>query len=383
MKSLLSENMFVKRMKVALGLVPSAMMVLSSCTQPTANFTGTISGVESDTLLVFVDHMNERKTIMKDTVALTNNHFELQIPDSAACIRFMPKPSSPNAPLRMFQGMPILFFPGDALTIEGSIDNYKVTGSELYDGLAKYAEIAKMEEQINLLNQDFSKAYAAKDETEKNRIKKEVGEAYEKLQGAKFAVVKQDPSSIVAAYFSMQLKPEKGLEAIKLIDGKVKNPSMEIQVQKAKSRYEQSVMREKAKLSVKAGNISPDFKFTTLDGKEVSLDSFKGKYLLVDFWGTWCGWCVKGIPAMKEAYEKHKNKVEFLGICCGDTEDKWRKAVAHYQLPWVNVLEGETKASARFAVAGYPTKILIGPDGKIIEVFVGETPELYKRLDRI
>ena len=383
MNNLLTRNNFVRGLKNSLFILPAALMTLSSCSQSEFNFSGTLVGVDTDTLLVFVDHMIERKNLVTDTVALNKNHFELQIPDSAAFIRFVPKPGSPNAPIRMFQGMPIMFFPGDRLEVNGSIDNYEVSGSELYDGLASYTEIAALQERINEQNLAFREAYIAKDEAAKERIKKEVGKLAEQMQKAKFDVIRQDPTSVVSAYFATQLKPEKGLEAIELLEGKIANESMNVLVQKSKDSYEKRIAKEKARLAIQPGKQAPDFQFTTLDGKKISLSTFQGKYLLIDFWGTWCGWCVKGMPSMKDAYAKYRNHLEILGISCGDTEKKWRDGVAKYQLPWVNVLEGESNASTCYAVGGFPTKILVDPQGKIVEVFVGETPELYKRLKQI
>ena len=121
-----------------------------------------------------------------------------------------------------------------------------------------------------------------------------------------------------------------------------------------------------------------------LNGEEMTLASFNGKYTLLDFWGTWCGWCIKGMPDMKKYYAKYKNKMEIVGICCRDTENKWREGVENLQLPWTNLYNGnDDEIVINYAVTGYPTKILIDPQGKIVEVFVGESEELYKKLDML
>lgn len=85
---------------------------------------------------------------------------------------------------------------------------------------------------------------------------------------------------------------------------------------------------------------------------------------------------------MKKAYEKYKAKMEIVGVDCGDTEEKWKKAVEEHQLPWINVRNaGNPDVSILYAVSGYPTKILIDPEGKIQKVIVGEDPEFYTYLD--
>lgn len=107
-----------KGMKKTFVLLSGAALALSSCTQSSSNFSGTITGVESDTLLVFVDQMNPRKHLCTDTVALVNDRFEMQVPDSAVYIRLLAKPAAPNGAVRMAQGMPILYFPGNKLRVE-------------------------------------------------------------------------------------------------------------------------------------------------------------------------------------------------------------------------------------------------------------------------
>ena len=382
MKTTLVGKAISKNLKKAVLLLAGASFSFASCTHPSASLSGTLTGVESDTLLVFVSHMYERKTFRTDTVALVNNSFELQLPDSSFYIQIVPKPAAPNGAIRMMNSR-ILFFPGDKLTLNGDVEKYKITGSELYDGLEKHVEISSLEAEVYKLNQAYSRAYREKNEAEKQRIKKEVKAVHDKLQDAKFEVVKSEPNTMTAAYFATQLYGEKGLEALSLLSQDVKKGPMAKLIEKAEKSCNDAVLREKAKLDVQAGKTAPDFKLTTIDGKEVTLATFSGKYLLVDFWGTWCGWCVKGIPDMKKAYKKYQNKVEFLGVCCGDTDKKWRDGVAHHQLPWVNVIEGESNIAARFGVTGFPTKVLVGPDGKIVEVFVGESPALYKRLDQL
>ena len=68
-------------------------------------------------------------------------------------------------------------------------------------------------------------------------------------------------------------------------------------------------------VAVEADGIeAPDFTLNDLNGKPLTLSSLRGKYVILDFWGSWCGWCIKGIPQMKEYYQKYAGKFEILGI---------------------------------------------------------------------
>ena len=132
------------------------------------------------------------------------------------------------------------------------------------------------------------------------------------------------------------------------------------------------------------GAQAPDFTAKKVDGTTLTLSSLQGKYVVLDFWGSWCKWCIKGFPDMKEAYTKYKGKVEFVGIACRDTEEKWKNATAKYEIPWISVLNPvENDLVKVYQVQGFPTKIVIDPKGKIDRIFLGEAPEFYTYLDSL
>ena len=135
---------------------------------------------------------------------------------------------------------------------------------------------------------------------------------------------------------------------------------------------------------IRAGVQAPDFTAKKVDGTTFTLSSLQGKYVVLDFWGSWCKWCIKGFPDMKEAYAKHKAKVEFVGIACRDTEEKWKAATAKYELPWISVLNPAANDLVRvYDVQGFPTKIVIDPQGKIVKIVLGEDPAFYDYLNTI
>lgn len=130
--------------------------------------------------------------------------------------------------------------------------------------------------------------------------------------------------------------------------------------------------------------LAPDFTLTDINGKELSLSSLRGKYVVLDFWGSWCGWCIKGMPAMKEAYGKYKKKMEILGIDCNDSDEAWKAAVKKHELPWKHVYcPRGSKVPSMYAIQGFPTKIVVDPKGKVVKVVVGEDPKFYDYLDEL
>ena len=133
------------------------------------------------------------------------------------------------------------------------------------------------------------------------------------------------------------------------------------------------------------GNPAPDFTLNDINGKPLALSSLRGKYVIIDFWGSWCGWCIKGMPEMKKYYEKYNGKLEILGVDCNDTEEKWKAAVEKHQLPWKHVYNPRSNREVltKYAVSGFPTKVLVDPKGNIVKLLAGEDPAFYQLLDEV
>lgn len=141
--------------------------------------------------------------------------------------------------------------------------------------------------------------------------------------------------------------------------------------------------KEAAEKATSEGNLAPDFVLPDNNGNNFSLSSLRGKWVIIDFWGTWCPWCIKGIPQMKENYAQYKDKLEIISIACRDTKDKWLKGIEKYGLNWVNVISldnaigSDKRVEQIYAVSGYPTKFLVNPEGIIVKKCVGEDPSFY------
>jgi peroxiredoxin len=120
------------------------------------------------------------------------------------------------------------------------------------------------------------------------------------------------------------------------------------------------------------GQEAPDFTSPDPNGKQISLSSFRGKYVLVDFWASWCGPCRMENPNVVKAYNKYKDKnFTILGVSLdqeGD-KDKWLKAVKNDNLTWTQVSDlrhWDTPVLALYKFRGIPFNVLIDPQGKII-----------------
>ena len=130
------------------------------------------------------------------------------------------------------------------------------------------------------------------------------------------------------------------------------------------------------------------FKEKGLDGNIVDIAAMKGKVVLIDFWGSWCGPCRKSHPHLKAVYEKYRSKgLEIVGVAVENgtkekQQENWKKAIAEDGITWLNVLnDRETNDIAKeYGVKVFPTKILVDKNGKIVLRIAGESNELDEKL---
>jgi|GEM_PF-3613813 len=104
-------------------------------------------------------------------------------------------------------------------------------------------------------------------------------------------------------------------------------------------------------------------------GKTINLDDYKGIYIYVEFWGSWCLPCLQQIPLLKEIYEEvDVSKIDFIGIAARDNYNNSLKVINDQAISWKNILSTEVNnLTDIFNIVKYPTGILISPEGKIIE----------------
>lgn len=381
----------MKKISMAACLLGAGLLAGACGAGNQANLSGEIEGVDSDTLLVCVYDMSVPRMLYVDTVPMTGTHFETKLADTTLLgVQLLPllRPVNGVMPaMRMSSNGPAYFLPGDRMVLTGSIDDYEVTGTELYDGLAKQTEWQSIVDRQKEIIKEYQGLYQngqAPDQAVADSLMALLREQSKQETQVRLNSVKADPNSIVSGYFTLRMSPKEGVEAIQALSDEVKNGALGKAIAKAEQGYQNALIKEQARENIKPGKPAPDFKLKNLDGQEMTLASFKGKYMVLDFWGTWCGWCIKGIPDMKKYYAKYKDRMEIVGVCCGDTEEKWRAGVAEHELPWTNLFNGDgTEITNVYAISGYPTKVLIDPEGKIVDVFVGESPALYEKLDKL
>jgi peroxiredoxin len=156
-------------------------------------------------------------------------------------------------------------------------------------------------------------------------------------------------------------------ELIKIVAAKFPNHSRLASIRQSIEAQEQQMAA-----TTWVGKMAPEIALPDLNGKVIKLSSYKGKYVLVDFWASWCGPCRYENPNVVSAYSKFKDKnFDILGVSLDERKDQWVKAIKDDNLSWKQVSdlkrwESEVVAVFGFGEVGIPYNILVDPQGKII-----------------
>ena len=189
------------------------------------------------------------------------------------------------------------------------------------------------------------------------------------------------PASPVAAYFVVKDFAYKldleGMKAVRAkFDAALNGTEYVKQMESMIARMEK----------IQVGSMAPDFTLPDVDGNPVSLSSFRGKYVLVDFWAAWCPDCRKENPNIVAAWEKYKDKnFAVLGVSLDRNRDQWLAAIEKDKLAWTQVSDlkfWDSDAAVLYCIRWIPMSFLIDPEGKIVAIGL-EGEELHNKLEEL
>lgn len=251
------------------------------------------------------------------------------------------------------------------LSIAGTTQQPEYSGlptQALYDRLLDQLRVFEL--QFEELSHQYRDAMASRDEMAQKLIEERAGDIEEEQIAMLLDFVKTNTESVVAPYVLMnnlnRIELDETEDAMAALD-----PSVHASIYYTSLNEQVETMRLTA-----IGRKAPLFEQNDPDGNPVSLDSFRGKYVLLDFWAAWCSPCRKENPNIVAAYEKYKEKgFEVFGVSLDRDRNSWLKAIKDDNLTWTNVSDlnyWNNEASRLYNVSSIPASFLLDPDGAII-----------------
>ena len=255
------------------------------------------------------------------------------------------------------------------ISITGSGDSLallSIAGSHLNDDnkiLKQRLEyVSKWEDNLNQL---YSNAMKEKNKPVMDSLDEVSDNVLKEKRKVVAAFVKDYPHSMRSAMaitenFAYYAEADEVEPLYNLLDNNIKNSTKGKAIKKMVDVYK----------TVAVGQVPPDFTQTTPDGKTMSLSSLKGKYVLVDFWASWCGPCRRENPNIVQRYNEYKDEnFEIFGVSYDTKKANWEKAIQDDGLVWSQVsdLQGWKNATSDlYGIKAIPANLLLDKEGRII-----------------
>ena len=271
-----------------------------------------------------------------------------------------------------------------SITSTDSFSNATIKGSKAHAEFIKWQDMQKAENDKSAeLNKQYSELYKKKDQAGMDKLEAEFDKLTE-LKNLKNKQYLADNSSSPIAMFIFRQYAGYDINADEA------EPVFLSLSEKLRSGPAGKEMAEKIEIAKKTGigRMAMDFTQNDTLGNPVSLSSFKGKHVLIDFWASWCGPCRQENPNVVKAFNNYKDKgFTVLGVSLDqpNAKDKWMKAIHDDNLTWTQVSDlkyWKNDVAVQYGIQAIPQNYLIDPQGKIIgKNLRGEA--LNKKLEEI
>jgi thiol-disulfide isomerase/thioredoxin len=368
-------------------LIAFAMTFLLSCNSNKVNqdsfeITGKIKGLGDESMVL--SYRFESTTYL-DTITATNDMIsfkkEIIFPNPVwATLTYIGERELEQRSTQFFIDN------GVRIVLEGDLENLdalKAKNSPFFSDVMKLREENReLTQELLALGRQTSRNAAELGEEELRRLNERRRELSEKISENTRMFIENNRHSIYAAYLYSTTLTRKTAEEVEAelnkFTDEVRNSAFGGLIRK----YIEGVRR------TAPGAQAPNFKQEDINGDIVTLEQFRGQYVMLVFWGSWCGPCRRSHPHLMELLNKYKDSpLQVIGFASDRDKDQWRKAIEADKLDFIHCnlfdrLNGENVQDL-YNIRNYPTKVIIDPQGKIVAFIVGAGPDEKKQLEDI
>jgi peroxiredoxin len=334
---------------------------LFSCTPSAYKIKGTVDNKGLNGATVFLKQRLNREWISMDSVVIKNNEFSLEGRSDTAKIVYLSVETSPKSKLHQ-----ALILENGNISVRIDTAGFMVIGGTIHNDSLQHYQQAKFDfykraEKVYQAAQDSlntpdqqAKLYADINLLNKEEVAIDINYSLSNIKTIVGTFI------FTNSFYDMSTAQKE--EILNRMDAEAKQ----------NDRVKQIIIDTEIEKRVAVGKTFTDFRLPSITGDSLSLSDLVGKtdYVLIDFWATWCGPCMRSLPGLEKLYNKYKGvKLQVLGVSLDEDGTSWKNIVTGKNLKWKHVsdLKGwKCQAARLYAVNSIPSSVLIDKNGKIV-----------------